>query len=117
MRVSNRKVAARSVDSGTGGQGMEPRNGQKSECRRRTQCGRPHRPMRKREHWSKLCVWDAVICSEFSLAANEVLGSLDMEQDRSERREAKAWLQDILRMALLRRRKFRRKRKLQGCRG
>lgn len=31
-----------------------------------------------------------------ALAANEVLGNADMQQDNSERREAKAWLKDFL---------------------
>ncbi len=31
-----------------------------------------------------------------ALAANEVLGNVDMQQDQSERREAKEWLQDFL---------------------
>jgi len=31
-----------------------------------------------------------------ALAANEVLGNVDMQQDQSERREAKAWLKDFL---------------------
>jgi hypothetical protein len=30
------------------------------------------------------------------LAANEVLGNVDMQQDQSERREAKEWLKDLL---------------------